>query len=457
MSSHILPWIDLNCVSIPGITNWTWQLLPNTCHVFAIERGNAWTEVVGLLLGRKPPQKGERTWPALGVRRAQDHIEFVPFTEQSRAFSAGDYFLGQRYHAGWSDEGPSARSFIGSIEHSLAERLEIQPLLDRSLITLSSGQMRRVRLARALARKPDVLILEDPLAGLDAERRLMVASIITEAVSYGMAVVVLVAQQKDFPGNAHRHTLEGGRFEAQARVTETDSQRPVDSVMPENHSGEPILSFNNVTVRYGNNTIINHFNWTVRRGERWRLTGSNGAGKSTLLALAWGDHPQVFGNDVQLFGRRRGEGQTLWEAREPISWHAPELHAHYQEYLTVRQTITTGITGSFTPPPSNRIDLDRLEALIRHFALGSVADSPYRQLPAPAQRAALIARALIKKADLILLDEPHQGLDGPDRQRLNHWLAEDLEAKQAVVFATHEASDQPTWLNRSLNLDSMAY
>ena len=107
MSSHILPWIDLNCVSIPGITNWTWQLLPNTCHVFAIERGNAWTEVVGLLLGRKPPQKGEGTWPALGVRRTQDHIEFVPFTEQSRAFSAGDYFLGQRYHAGWSDEGPS--------------------------------------------------------------------------------------------------------------------------------------------------------------------------------------------------------------------------------------------------------------------------------------------------------------------------------------------------------------
>jgi molybdate transport system ATP-binding protein len=456
MSTHILPWVDLNGVSVPGIQNWTWQLLPNTCHILAIERGSAWIEVVNLLLGRRPLQEGKRTWPGLGARRPEDFLEYVPFTEHSRAFTPGDYFLGQRYHAGWSDEGPSAGSFIGNVDQSLAERLEIQPLLDRSLITLSSGQMRRVRLARALARKPDALILEDPLAGLDAERRERVASVILEAATSGMAVVVLVAQQKDFPGTAHRYTLNDGHFESQVRAVGTDSRRAVDSVMPDVHSGEPVLSFNNVTVRYGNSTIIDHFTWTVRRGERWRLTGSNGAGKSTLLALAWGDHPQVFGNDIQLFGRRRGEGQTLWEAREPISWHAPELHAHYQEYLTVRQTITTGITGSFTPPPSNRIDHERLEALIRHFALNTVADSPYRQLPAPVQRVVLMARALMKKSDLILLDEPHQGLDGPDRQRVNQWLESNLEAKQALIFATHESADQPIWLNRTLNLDAPA-
>lgn len=453
MSGHATPWIDLNKVSVPGIREWTWKLYPGTCHVLATERGSEWTEVAGVLLGRKPLQEGLRTWPRLGARRPDDHMELVPFTEQSRAFSPGDYFLGQRYHAGWSDEGPSVRGFLGTVSQHLAERLEITPLLDRSLIAISSGQMRRVRLARALSRNPEVLILEDPLAGLDADRRQRVASVIMDAVADGLAVVILVARQTDFPGKALRITLNNQHFEAHLESIGIGTSLPAVPGVSENETGEPVLSFANVTVRYGNSTILKQFFWTVRRGERWHLMGRNGAGKSTLMALAWGDHPQVFGNDIQLFGRKRGEGQTLWEAREPITWHAPELHAHYQEFLTVRQTITTGMTGSFAPPPPDRIDHNRLEALIRHFALEMVADSPYRQLPAPVQRVVLVARALIKKAHLILLDEPHQGLDGQDRQKLNDWLAHDLAPWQAVVFSTHESADRPDWLNRTLNLD----
>lgn len=93
-----------------------------------------------------------------------------------------------------------------------------------------------------------------------------------------------------------------------------------------------------------------------------------------------------------------------------MTWHAPEVHAHFHEHLSVRQTITTGLTGSFTPPPPETIDRARLEALMDHFALMEVADEPYRQQPAPIQRMALVGRALFKRAELILLDEPHQGL-----------------------------------------------
>jgi len=455
-----VPLIALKQASAPGISDWTWDLKPGELHVLAMDRGERWATVSDLLLGRRPPLGGAIEWPALEARRAAhrpaDHIEHVPFASQSRAFSTGDYFLGQRYHAGWADEGPRVGEFIGTADGFLLDALELRPLLNRSLISLSSGQMRRARLARALGYNPLAVILEDPLAGMDASRRTRAAELLAQLCAGGLAAVVLVARHEDFSGPAMRLTLSGDRFihghslEHAGAPAKTPGAQTAESV------AEPVLEFNKVGVRYGAHFIVRDFSWTIRRGDRWHLAGGNGAGKSTLLALAWGDHPQVFGNDIRLFGRRRGEGQTLWEAREPITWHAPEVHAHFHEHLSVRQTITTGVTGSFTPPPPERVDRLRLEALIDHFALMEMADKPYRQQPAPIQRMALVGRALFKQADLILLDEPHQGLAPDDRRRVNSWLEKDLRPHQALVFATHEAADRPAWLNRSLNLDEIS-
>ena len=454
-----VPLIALKQASAPGISDWTWELKPGELHVLAMDRGEGWAAVSDLLLGRRRPLAGGIVWPALEAEGAAHQpfcrIEHVPFASQSRAFSTGDYFLGQRYHAGWADEGPRVGEFIGTADEFLVEALELRPLLDRSLISLSSGQMRRARLARALGCHPMAVILEDPLAGMDAGRRVRAAQLMLGLCAGGLAAVVLAARQDDFSGPAKRLTLSGDRFIQGHPVEHSGAQAGTQGREMAESGAEAVLEFNKVGVRYGTNFILRDFCWTIRRGDRWHLAGANGAGKSTLLALAWGDHPQVFGNDIRLFGRRRGEGQTLWEAREPITWHAPEVHAHFHEHLSVRQTITTGVTGSFAPPPPERIDRPRLEALMDHFALGEVADKPYRQQPAPVQRMALVGRALFKQADLILLDEPHQGLAPADRKRVNSWLEKDLRPHQALVFATHEAAERPAWLNRSLNLDEI--
>lgn len=455
-----VPLVSLSQVSAPGICDWTWELNPGELHVLAMDRGERWAAVSELLLGRGRPLAGTIEWPALeaskAAHRPADHIEHVPFASMSRAFSTGDYFLGQRYHAGWADEGPRVGEFIGKADDLLVEALELRPLLNRSLISLSSGQMRRARLARALGYSPLAVILEDPLAGMDTGRRAKATELVGRLCAKGLAAVVLVARQEDFSGPAIRLTLSGDRFIHGQSLEHSGAPAGTYGHEAGESTSEPVLEFNKVGVRYGTNMILRDFSWTIRRGDWWHLMGGNGAGKSTLLALAWGDHPQVFGNDIRLFGRRRGEGQTLWEAREPITWHAPEVHAHFHEHLSVRQTMTTGVTGSFTPPPPERIDRPRLEALIDHFALGDVADKPYRQQPAPIQRMALVGRALFKQADLILLDEPHQGLAPDDRKRVNSWLQKDLRPHQALVFATHEAADRPAWLNRSLNLDEIS-
>lgn len=453
-----IPLVALECASAPGVADWTWELNPGELHVLAMDRGDRWAAVADLLLGRRRPIAGAVQWPALALagpaRAPADLFGHVPFACQSRAFSPNDYFLGQRYHAGWADEGPKVGEFIGCSDGHLLKALELEELLGRSLISLSSGQMRRVRLARALVSRPAGVILEDPLAGMDARRRVRCADLLGRLCGQGLAAVVLVARHEDFSGNARRLCLAGNRFELIHASGNISGYRVEDISLAEESASEPVLEFRNIGVRYGASQVLRDFSWTIRRGDRWHLAGENGAGKSTLLALAWGDHPQVFGNDIRLFGRRRGEGQTLWEAREPMTWHAPEVHAHFQEHLTVRQAITTGVTGSFAPPEMGRIDQGRLERLIGHLALGEVADRPYRQLPGPVQRVALVGRALFKLADLILLDEPHQGLAKEDRIRVNSWLEKDLRPNQALVFATHEAADRPAWLNRSLNLDN---
>lgn len=455
-----VPLVSLSQVSAPGICDWTWELNPGELHVLAMDRGERWSAVAEVLLGRRRPQKGTAQWPMprqQGMEhRLAERFEHVPFAGQSRAFSTGDYFLGQRYHAGWADEGPSVRQYTGGASPEIRGALELDSLLDRSLISLSSGQMRRARLARALGFQPAAVILEDPLAGLDRLRRAKTASWIGSLCRQGLAAVVLVARQEDFAGAALRLTLRDGRFQRAEPVAERETRAEIPPGEGDSAAGEAVLEFRSVMVRYGANTVIDSFSWTVRRGERWHLAGGNGAGKSTLLALAWGDHPQVFGNDIRLFGRRRGEGQTLWEARRPMTWHAPEVHAHFHEHLSVRQTITTGLTGSFTPPPPGTIDRARLDALMDHFALMEVADEPYRQQPAPIQRMALVGRALFKRAELILLDEPHQGLAPEDRHRVNSWLEKDLQPNQALVFATHETADRPDWLNRSLDMDTLS-
>lgn len=455
-----VPLIVVEQVSAQGISDWTWELRPGQLHVLAMDRGERWAAVADMLLGRMRPLTGTIRWPMLEAEgsghRPAGRIEHVPFAGQSRAFSTGDYFLGQRYHAGWADEGPKVGDFIGKPDESLVEALELGSLRNRSLISLSSGQMRRARLARALGYQPAAVLLEDPLAGMDAGRRAKAIELLCSLCAKGLAAVVLVARHDDFSGPASRLTLHGERFDPTQPIKYREAALDADLPTAVETASEPILEFKTIAVRYGTNMILRDFSWTIRRGDRWHLMGGNGAGKSTILALAWGDHPQVFGNDIRLFGRRRGEGQTLWEAREPITWHAPEVHAHFHEHLSVRQTITTGVTGSFTPPTPERIDRPRLEALIDHFALVEVADKPYRQQPAPIQRMALVGRALFKRADLILLDEPHQGLAPADRGRVNSWLENDLRPHQALVFATHEAEDRPGWLNRSLNLDEIS-
>ena len=96
-----------------------------------------------------------------------------------------------------------------------------------------------------------------------------------------------------------------------------------------NYDSEEVVKLNKVSIRYGDRTILKELDWTVRRGEKWALSGENGAGKSTLLSLVCADNPQSYACDISLFGRKRGTGESIWEIKKHIGYVSPEMHRAY--------------------------------------------------------------------------------------------------------------------------------
>ena len=201
--------------------------------------------------------------------------------------------------------------------------------------------------------------------------------------------------------------------------------------------------------------ILRDLSWTVREGESWAVLGPNGAGKSALLSLIAGNSPQVFASEVFLFGRRRGTGETREEVRRGIGEVSPELHLHFNDALTVLETVLTGFTDSLVltarPTASRRRDAVRV---LRRFGLSREQDTPLRGLSAGYQRLALLARALVKRPRLLLLDEPCQGLDAVHRARFLQMLEDIIvTGETTVLLTTHRRDEIPSGVRSVLRLN----
>ncbi|MBR1837885.1 MAG: ATP-binding cassette domain-containing protein, partial [Kiritimatiellae bacterium] len=221
---------------------------------------------------------------------------------------------------------------------------------------------------------------------------------------------------------------------------------PADPKAPE------IARFRDVGVSYGGTAVFEHLYWTLRRGERWLVSGPNGCGKTTLLAFLVGDHPQAYASDVRLFGRRRGTGESIWDVKKRIGWVSPELHACMDRTATVLETVLSGFYDSplclGEPSPARRRAARRE---LERFGLADSAGAPFGSLSWGSQRLALLARALVKKPPLLVLDEPCQNLDAANRDAfLASVDAACADGRTTLVYVTHVADCVPRCVDRRL-------
>ena len=206
-----------------------------------------------------------------------------------------------------------------------------------------------------------------------------------------------------------------------------------------------VVEMHNVSIRYGERTILRDLDWTILNGERWALSGQNGSGKSTLLSLICADNPQSYACDITLFDRPRGSGETIWDIKRHIGYVSPEMHRSYKRNLPAIRIVASGLMdsiGLYAVP--NEQDYDKCRFWLDIFGVGELAERPFLQLSSGEQRLILLARAFVKDPQLLILDEPLHGLDLWNR-RLAKDVIETFCQRQGktLIMVTHYQTELP--------------
>ncbi|HDW3274759.1 TPA: molybdate ABC transporter ATP-binding protein ModF [Enterobacter asburiae] len=355
----------------------------------------------------------------------------------------------------------------------LAERFGITALLNRRFKYLSTGETRKTLLCQALMSEPELLILDEPFDGLDVRSRAQLASLLESLNQQGYTLVLVLNRFDEIPDFiqhagvlADCNLTETGEKTAllkQALIAQLAHSEQLDGItLPEpdapsaRHAldpDQPRIVLRDGRVSYDDRPILNRLSWTVNPGEHWQIVGPNGAGKSTLLSLITGDHPQGYSNDLTLFGRRRGSGETIWDIKKHIGYVSSSLHLDYRVSTTVRNAI---LSGYFDSIGIYQAVSDKQHKLAQQWLdiLGMdnrVADAPFHSLSWGQQRLALIVRALVKHPTLLILDEPLQGLDPLNRQLIRRFVDVLIsEGETQLLFVSHHAEDAPSCITHRL-------
>lgn len=344
----------------------------------------------------------------------------------------------------------------------LLEALGFSDLKDSTLIQLSSGEHKKLQLIKALWLKPQLLIIDQPYNGLDKLSRQNLNGLF-ESISAAGTQLILISNDKDLPAAIHRFAkIDAGKLveiKADDHLLETDqvSGKQIPEFLnqaPVSSTGS-VISMSGVNISYGDKQVLKNINWEVNAGEKWLLQGHNGSGKSTLLSLVTGDHPQAYANNFQLFGHQRGSGESIWDIKKRIGLISPELHWYFDPSATVKQSVISGFfdsSGLFCEPDyAKKVQADEL---IGYFGLGEYQHTLLNQLPLGKQRLAFLARTIIKNPELLILDEPCQGLDQQQTQNFNRLVDELCKNGTTLIYVGHFESQLPACIEKRILLEN---
>ena len=389
---------------------------------------------------------------------ARSGAKYIRFRDSYGSYGDRNFFMQQRWNLFTLEEDPPAAGEILSRDaaacgdgRAARRRLEeltalfgLEAVLDKPLVTLSSGELRKFQLTRALLGGPSVLVIDNPFVGLDPRTRSLLTRLLA-ALSDRMSLVLVLSRVAEIPPFV-THVIpvsDGTAGEKQPL------EAYLDAVLP-----PAVIRMRGVTVRYGERVILDRLDWTVRQEEHWALTGANGSGKSTLLSLVCADNPQAYACDIELFGRPRGTGETIWEIKKNIGYVSPELHRAFQVDAPALDIVASGLfdtEGLYRHPSPEQYACAR--GWMDDFGIGALAERPFLRLSSGEQRLCLVARAFVKDPPLYILDEPLHGLDEQQRRLVKALLDRFCGAPgKTLVMVTHYPEEYPACIDHSLTL-----
>ncbi len=366
------------------------------------------------------------------------------------------------------DPGTTVRSLLG-ITDDVPEQLrflDLEKILDRGYRMLSSGEARKTLLAQGIRKKPELLILDEPFDSLDARSKQQLQDFFAHLVQEEEVTLLflLTTTEEIFPWHTHVAVMEKGEIlvkgERASVMADPDIRAllafnpellpPWPEPIAQTPPPDPLVVLHKGRVSYGDILIFENLELTITRGSHTLVTGPNGSGKSTLLNLLTGDHPQCYGNDLSLFGNKRGTGETIWELKRRIGIVSPGLHRDHRVPGSALHIVLGGFfdsIGLYEDVSASQIHhAKRWLALVN---LSHQSNTAFKQLSYGEQRLVLIARALVKQPLLLILDEPTQGLDEVNRHRVMYFLEHlSSQTETTIIMASHRFDEHlPLFVN----------
>lgn len=347
------------------------------------------------------------------------------------------------------------------------EEIGLKDVAGKKINYLSSGELRKLLIVNALLSNPDLLVLDNPYIGLDAVSRLELDGSIKRLREKGVSTVMLLCDINDVPDYADnlisiKDKEIGSPVKMNARMNSISTQ----SIENKEEVPLPITSkkrttdysvafeIKNGVARYGEKIIFSGVNWKVNRGECWCLQGRNGSGKSLLLSMICADNPQGYSNDITLFDRHRGSGESIFEIKDRIGFVSPEMQLYFKSADPVIEIVVQGKRNSLNRyRPSKPEEREEAKNWLKVLGISHLSDAFFSELSSGEQRLVLLARAFIKEPDLLILDEPFHGLDSLRKKRVKEIINTLIEKnKSALIFVTHYENEIPECVDNFFRL-----
>ena len=381
-------------------------------HIAVVGRNGAGKSIlVDTITGRWPLLMNEVKYDfsPSPSKMAYENIKYIAFRD-SYGDSDGNYYYQQRWNAHDLDETPLVRDLLpeatdSGLKKALYELFGIERMLDKHIILLSSGELRKFQLTKTLLSNPRVLIMDNPFIGLDAKTRDLLHTLLGELTKVTHLQVILILSKSDDIPAFITHVIPVEDRVCGKKITLQEYlavRKPIpERILSEEKEArilnlpyggdlyhtEHVVDLNKVSIRYGERTILKDLDWTVKCGEKWALSGENGSGKSTLLSLVCADNPQSYACDITLFGRKRGSGESIWEIKKHIGYVSPEMHRAYLKNLPAIDIVASGLhdsVGLYKRPRPEQ--MAACEWWMDIFGIADLKDRNFLQLSSGEQR-----------------------------------------------------------------------
>lgn len=439
--------------------------------------------------------------------RPSDRIAEVSFDASALFRGFHEMYYQRRYNQSEEADLPTIGEFI-QLKLKGYELIEIQTfnlkldqffspeLLDRKINQLSNGESKKLLIILSLIKNPYLIILDQAFTGLDEDNRNLVYTLLSSLRNQGIKIIVICRSEEMPDSVTHILEIKAGKAQSYSRseylqqqlekpsppkqlqlenlssAKQQESEKPhLPKQQESEKTSSPLqigavlinqtalnsdhstlvkdftlaVAVKDVHIAYGTVQILKNINWNIKKGERWVLTGPNGSGKSTLLSLIYGDHPQAYAQNLVLFDRKRGSGESIWDIKKKIGFLSPEMQIFFPRDQSTLKTILSGLSdtmGLFRKASAEEIV--KADQLMQRLQISNLREIVFKQLSTGEQRLVLLARALVKNPPLLILDEPCQGLDDSHRHQFIRLVDEICsEAGKTLIYVSHYREDFP--------------